>query len=197
MCGGGSDRASREAQQAEDERKRQVTQATAAIDRAFAGRGSQLDDFAAALREDFRSDALEQKSIADRRLKFSLARGGLTGGSAAVDAGKLLSKDFQKGLLRGERGVQSSLADLAAADEATRQNLVSLAQGGASVSSSAQAAANALRGNIASAESSGLATDLGDIFNTTRGLFVKQEEAAARRRGLAESEIFADPFSRG
>ena len=197
MCGGGSDKASREAQRQEEARKRQVAQATAAIDRAFAGRSGQLDDFANALREDFRAEAGKQKKVADRRLKFAMARGGLTGGSAAADAGRVLAEDFQKGLLRGERGVQQSLSDLAAADEATRQNLVSLAQGGASVASSARAAANAMRSNIAGARSTGLASDIGDIFSDTRGLFVRAEEAAARRRGLQESEVFADPFSRG
>jgi hypothetical protein len=197
MCGGGNNKAADAANKAEDDRKQQVASATAAIDQAFSGRTGQLDDFANALREDFRADANQQKTVADRRLKFALARGGQTGGSLAVDQGRTLGKEFQKGLLKGERGVQGSLADLSSADEATRQNLIALAQGGAGIGSSAQAASRALQSNISGARASGLANDLGDIFSDTRGLFVKSEEAAARRKGLAESEVFADPFSRG
>ena len=180
MCGSSGTRAQREAQRAEDARRQQIATATAAIDRAFSGRGGQLDEFAAALREQFRDKLLDQKGDADRRLKFALARGGLTGGS----------------LLKGERGVQSSLADLAAADERSRQNLIALAQGGAGLTSSTQSAANALRSNLQSARATSLADDIGDIFSDTRKLYVRQEEAAARRRGLEESNVFADPFSR-
>lgn len=195
MCGGGNN-ASLEAQRAENERKRQVAQATQAIDRAFVGRDDQLAEFATALREDFLTRATKQKDTADRRLKFALARGGNTGGSVARDAGTLLSEEFQEGLLQGERSVQSSLADVLAADEATRQNLMALAQGGASASSAANAASNALRSNVESARTTTALQGIGDIFANTRDVFVRAEEAAARRRGLAESEVFAKPFSR-
>ncbi len=195
MCGGGGD-ASAAAEQAEQRRKAQVASSTAAIDKAFAGRGGQLDDFVAALREQFTTEAQRQKTDADRNLKFSLARGGLTGGSAAADTGTRLGEQFQRGLLKGERLSQSSLADLTAADEASRLSLIQLAQGGASVTSSAQNAARALQSNNAGAQSKTGLEDLGDIFGDTRELFVQQQEAAARRRGLAESEVFASPFSR-
>ena len=195
MCGGG-DKAARRAEAAEIERKQQVAAATGAIDRAFAGRGSQLTDFVTALREQFGSEARRQKKDADRNLKFSLARGGLTGGSAAADIGTQLGDEFQRGILKGERLSQSALADLRSADESSRARLVALAQGGASVTSSANRAASALRTNIAGAKSVSGIESLGDIFGDVRGLFVEQQEAAERRRGLRESEVFASPFSR-
>jgi hypothetical protein len=174
-----------------------VKDATAAIDRAFGGRQGQLDDFVSALREEFKVDAFKQKEVADRQLKFSLARGGLTGGSAASDAGTKLGGEFQKGLLQGERRSQGALSDLRSADERSKQQLIALAQGGAGVSSSAQNAANALRTNLSGAKARGFSDGLGDIFTETRGLFTRQQEAAERRRGLRESDVFADPFSRG
>ncbi len=195
MCGGGGG-ASNRAEAAEVKRKAEVARATKAIDEAFGGRGSQLDDFVAALREQFGAEAGRQKKIADRQLKFSLARGGLTGGSAAADTGTELGEEFQRGILKGERLSQSALADLKSADEASRARLVQLAQGGASVTSSATSAARALESNIAGAKSSAGIENLGDIFGDTRDLFVKQQEAEERRRGLRESEIFAAPFSR-
>ena len=148
------------------------------------------------MREQFGAEAGRQKTLADRSLKFSLARGGLTGGSAAADIGEQLGDEFQRGILKGERLSQSALADLRSADEASRARLVALAQGGASITSSASAAANALSSNIAGAKSSSGIESLGDIFGDVRGLFVQQQEAAERRRGLKESEVFADPFSR-
>ena len=197
MCGGGGNRASDQAQRAEARRRAQIKQATTAIDRVFTGRTGQLGEFADALRAQFGAEARKQKKVADRELKFALARGGLTGGSADVDARKLLGEEFQEGLLKGERGVQASLADLAAADEASRQNLIALAQGGASLSSGTQAAARALQSNLAGAREDAAFTGLGDIFASTRDLYVKQQEAAARRLGLSESEIYSDPFGGG
>lgn len=196
MCGGGGD-AQRAAEQAERERKQQVRSSTAAIDQAFSGRSGQLEEFLNALRENFRTDATRQKKVADRQLKFSLARGGLTGGSAAADAGTNLGREFQEGLLKGERQSQVSLADLLAADQASKQQLIALAQGGADVSTAARSSATALQANLKNARSSGLAFDIGNIFEQTGDLFVRQQEAAERRRGLKESDIFADPFSRG
>jgi hypothetical protein len=195
MCGGG-DKATEAAQRAETERKQQVAAATQAIDRAFAGRTGQLDDFIAALRGEFTTEAQRQKLDADRQLKFSLARGGLTGGSAAADAGIRSGEEFQKGLLKGERLSQASLADLVSADEASRQNLIALAQSGATVGTAAKQSANALRANLSKASAEGLTQSLGDIFGETRSLFTRQQEAAERRRGLRESELFAAPFSR-
>ena len=197
MCGGGGNSASREATKAEALRKRQVERSTAAIDAAFSGREGQLAEFADALRANFGAEAERQKTVAGRQQKFSIARGGLTGGSAAADAGTNLDREFQEGLLKGERQVQTSLADLSSADERSRLNLIGLAQGGASVTSAAQNSASALRSNLSGARSSGLAFDIGNIFESTSDLFNRQQEADARRRGLKESEPFAEPFSRG
>ena len=86
MCGG-RDKATKAATAAETARKKQVADATSAIERAFGGgqRKDQLDAFIKALRGEFTTEAGRQKTIADRRTKFSLARSGLTGGSAAAD----------------------------------------------------------------------------------------------------------------
>lgn len=196
MCFGGGSDASDAAERQERQRQAQIRQATAAIDRAFEGREAQRGDFVGALRSELLDQAERQKRIADRNLRFSLARGGLTGGSAAADSAALLGEEFQQGILQGERQAQASLADLVAADEQTRQNLIALAQGGAGTSTAAQNAASALRSNLEGAQSRGLTQGLGDIFSRTRDLFTRQQEAAARRRGLRESEVFADPFSR-
>ena len=196
MCGG-SDKASKEARRQEEERKRQVKQSTDAINRAFTGRDTQLEDFVNALRGEFTSEAERQKVDADRNLKFALARGGLTGGSASADAGTRLGEEFTRGILQGERQAQDALARLRSADEASRSDLIRLAQGGADSTTAATQAARALQTNLEGARATNLVQGIGDIFQNTRNLFVQQQEAAERRRGLRESEVFANPFSRG
>lgn len=195
MCGGGDD-AAEEAARQERERKAQIRRSTAAIDRAFSGRSSQLDDFVEALRQEFRTEAQRQKGDVDRQLKFSLARGGLTGGSAAADAGARLGDEFSRGILQGERQAQDALARLRSADEASRADLIRLAQGGADVSTAATQASRALQANLEGARANSLVDGFGDIFTKTRDLFVRQQEGAERRRGLRESDVFANPFSR-
>lgn len=197
MCGGGGGDASKEARRQEEERKAQVKAATAAIDRAYSGRDTQLQEFVNALRAEYRTDADRQKQIADRQMKFALARGGLTGGSAAADAGTRLGEEYTKGVLQTERQAQDALSRLKSADEASRSDLIRLAQGGADVSTAASQAARALQSNLEGARAAGLVGGIGDIFQNTRNLYVKQQEAAERRRGLRESDIYADPFSRG
>lgn len=198
MCGG-TDKATKQAAAAEEERKRQVAQATSAIESAFGSpsRQKQLDEFIQSLRGEFQTEAERLKKDTARRAKFSLARSGLTGGSAAADFGVRLGRDFQGGLLEGERLAQGSLSDLVSADEASKQNLIALAQGGAGVSTAARQAASALQSNLSGARSRSSVASLGDIFSDASSVLTTAEEAAARRRGLKESQVFADPFSRG
>lgn len=198
MCGG-SDKATKAATAREEQRRRQVQQSTSAIERAFGSeqRKSQLTDFVNALRKQFSTEAGRQRKDVNRRSKFGLARSGLTGGSAAADRSVNIGRQFQTGILEGERLSQSSLADLISADERSKQNLIALSQGGAGITASARQAGEAIRSNLAGARSRIGSESLGDIFTDVEDVLSSSEKAAGRRKGLRESEIFADPFSRG
>ena len=198
MCGG-TDPATGAAQARERSRLKQVKASTSAIESAFGSkqRNRQLKDFIAALRSRFQTEAGRQKKDVSRRSKFGLARSGLTGGSEAADRSVDIGRKFQKGIIEGERQSQASLSDLISADNAAKQNLISLAQGGASVTASASQAGEALRSNLSSASSRTNASSLGDIFSDVEENLTAAEKAAGRRRGLRESEVFAAPFSRG
>ena len=76
----------RQAQEAEAARLRNIADATNRINTAFDApeRQKQYTDFLSALRDKFQTDLGRQHDVAQRNLKFSLARGGLTGGSAEV-----------------------------------------------------------------------------------------------------------------
>ena len=197
MCfGGGSSGASDRAEARETERLAEIERATRAIDAAFTGREGQQQDFVGALRDFLTADVRKQKTVADRRAKFSLARAGLTGGSTAADVGTDLGEEFTEGILGAERQSQSRLADLRASDEASRTSLLGLAQAGLSSTTAAERAASSIQSNLAGARASGFTEGVGDVFGGTAQLFKQQEEAAARRKGLRESEVFANPFSR-
>jgi hypothetical protein len=108
----------------------------------------------------------------------------------------ILGRDYQQGILANERNAQMGLADLQSRDENTRMSLLNLVQGGTDATTAAQQAANAMRSNISGARASGMGQGLGDVFGNTTNVYTAQQEAAGRRRGLSESEKYANPFSR-
>ena len=186
MCGGGTDRASQAAEAREISRQRNIAASTQNIDRIFNQRGGQQQDFVNALREFFTTDIRKQQSEAARQVKFGLARGGLTGGSAAADIGTTLGEEFTEGLLESEQLAQGSLADLRASDERSRQSLLALAQTGLSPGSASRRASESIQANLEGARSRALVEGVGNVFGTTADIFRKQTEAAERRRGAGQ-----------
>ena len=179
----GTSRAQREAQRTEQERQAQIARSVAGVNSVFDApeRTAQYDKFAAALRKQYGDEIGRQRANSARELKFSLARGGLSGGSADVDAQRNLGEEFQRGTLQAEQRVQNAVAGLRQGDEQTRQNLIGLAQSGADVGTAAQRAGAALQQNAQGAFTT--AGALGDVFGQTAALYKKQQEAAARRAG--------------
>lgn len=188
MGDGGAGKAQRAAEAAEAERQAGIKRAIGGINAVFdsPGRESQYSDYINAVRERLNSDASRQKAMADRRLRFSMARQGLTGGSAQVDANRTLGEDFSQGLLEAERRAQGAGSDLRAQDEQTRMNLIQLAQSGLDSTTAAQRAGAAMRASADTARSGAFAEGLGDIFGSTADIYRRQEDAAARRRGASE-----------
>jgi hypothetical protein len=167
------------------------------INSAFAGRQSQYDELGAALRERLNTALGRQRADATRQSKFALAKSGLTGGSAAIDAGRNLSRENQEGVLQVERQARGGVADLQAKDEQARTQLISLAQSGNDIGNAAAQTAAGLRANLEGAKSADLVNGLGDVFGATAKTYRAQQDAAARRRGLSEASTYTKAFSRG
>jgi hypothetical protein len=165
------------------------------INSAFSGRQPQYDQLGTALRERLNTDLGRQRATANRQTKFSLARGGLTGGSAAVDAGKTLAREGQEGVLQAERQARAGVADLQAKDEQARTQLISLAQSGNDIGNASSQAAQMLKANLGGADN--LTNNLGEVFSSATQNYRAQQDAAARRRGLSEASTYAKAFSRG
>lgn len=196
MCFDSGDKAQKAAEQTERERSQRITSNVGRINSAFKGREGQYADFVNALREQSNSQLGRLRNTAARQSKFALARGGLTGGSAAVDAAGLLKREGDEAALGAERGVQGQLGQLKSADEASRLQMISLAQSGNDVGNAASQTASALRANILGAQNANVVQGLGDVFGQTAANYRAQQEAAARRRGLKEAEIYAAPGRR-
>lgn len=182
------------AQMAEEERQARISANVADINSAFAGREGQYAALGNALRERLNQQLGLQRQNAERQTKFSLARGGLIGGSAQRDANTVLNRESAEGVLGAERQAQKGVADARSADEQTRTQLIGLAQSGNDIGNAAAQTANALRANLAGANNG--VQNLGDVFGATAQAYRTQQDAAARRRGLQDATTYAKSFER-
>jgi hypothetical protein len=185
MMGGESNKSAKEAQRAEAARQGNIASSVSAINQAYGNpqRAADINDFLGATRSFYTNELGRQKTTADRSLKFAMARSGLTGGSASVDANRTLGENYQQGVLNADRLAQSSANDLRTADEQSRLNLIAMAQNGLDATTGASQAATALQNNLAGRQSSIKADALGDVFGGLSSIYTKSKETAAERRG--------------
>lgn len=199
MCFGGGDGATKRAEQAEAARTQRTEGNVQDINTAYANRQPQYDALGKSLRGYYGQYLDRERGNAQRKTKFGLARAGLTGGSAAVDANRTLGRESDEAVLNAERVARKGVADLQSQDEASKLSLISLAQNGADIGSAAQRAGESLRSNLAGAQSANNVSALGDVFGSTAAAYRAREDAAARRRGLKEASenVYSSAFSRG
>jgi hypothetical protein len=184
MCFPNPNKGTKAAEKAEADRLARVNATTNQVNQLFDSpeRAAQREQYGTAVRDFYVSDANRQKSVADRNLRFAMARSGLTGGSATIDANRTMGEEYNRGILESERRAQAALADLMGRDEQSRLNLTGLAQSGLNTTASAQQAAAALRSNLAGAKADAFGQGLGDIFKSVEDTRKRSEEDAARRQ---------------
>jgi hypothetical protein len=180
---GGNNDAQRQADQNEQERQRQIAASTASINNIFdsPGRQQQYEQLGADTTKYYTNQLNDQKTIADRNLKFSLARSGNTGGSLQVDQTKTLGDDYLKGVIEASRRGQAAAADLRSSDESTRMNLIAAAQAGLDATTGSSQAASELQGNLQSAQAGATANALGDTFGDFATIFQKSQDNKSYR----------------
>ncbi|MCW0413477.1 hypothetical protein NG831_06560 [Xanthomonas sacchari] len=183
--GGESNKAQKEAQRAEALRQGNIASSVAAINSAYSNpqRSADINDFLGATRSFYTNELGRQKQVADRSLKFAMARNGLTGGSATIDANRTLGENYQQGVLNADRLAQSAANNLRTSDEQSRLNLIAMAQNGLDATTSANQAATALQNNLAAGQTGVKADALGDVFGGLASIYTKSKETAAERRG--------------
>lgn len=189
-------KSAKDAASAEAQRQARISQNVGDINTAFGNREPQYTDLGAALRERFGQQIGQQTRDATRNTKFALARGGLTGGSASIDAGRRLNRDAGEAVLVGERAAQSGVANLRNADEDARLRMISLAQSGGDIGNAGLQTAGMLKANLANANATANFDQLGNLFGGVAQANRNMNDAAARRRGLTEAQTYARAFTR-
>lgn len=194
--GSSSSSSTNKAAQAEGLRQANIDRSVQQINQIYSSpkREADINDFLGASRSFYRQNLDRQKQSADRSLKFAMARNGMTGGSAAVDANRLLGENFQQGVLNADRLAQSAASDLRNADEQSRMNMISLAQSGADMTAGSNRAAQQLRSNLAGANAQLNADSLGDVFSGI-GTIAKtsRDQADVRRANRDFYNLYYSP----
>ncbi|MDV6189868.1 hypothetical protein RYH75_11445 [Stenotrophomonas geniculata] len=175
----------------EMERQERIREAHGRINQVFDNprRARDIADFVSATRSKLMEDLNRQDTDAARELKFSLARGGLSGGSVNVDQNRRLTDEYNRGLINVEGRAQGAGAQLEAADQDQRARLIQLATSGLDTTTAASQAAAGLRSNLESAKSQAFGEQLGDQFATIGGFVKNRREEAARRQANRDANF--------
>lgn len=189
---GGS--ASREAQAAEDERRRQVQETQGRIEDIFSApqREAEIQDFIAATRGVLQSDLDRKKQDTDRNLKFALARSGLGGGSAAIDQGRVSAENYLRATLEADRRANSAGNRIRQSDQDAKLALFNQALGGLSMTTAENNAMQSMRQNIELGRNAQSESNFDNFFNDFGAVFKASRDADVRRREQAQ---FGGPFA--
>lgn len=182
--GSGSNNAQREAEQQEAQRQAAIQRSSGEINAIFddPNRQAQVDQLIQDTLGYYRNDLDRQKADTDRSLKFAMARSGLTGGSASVDANRQVGEDYLRGVVEASRRAQEAGANLQMQDENARQSLLAMAQSGLDATTAASRSAGMLQNNLQSGRATATAQGLGDMFGNFADLYRRSREQGERRR---------------
>lgn len=162
-----SDRYAKYSMEQEQLRQKKIKEATDTINNIFnnANRDSLYRQHRDAVYKLNTDEVNRQAQEAERANRFALARNGLLGGSVDVDSNAELDRRTNKGLLNASGIADDAAAKLRASDEATKQNLLQLAQTGISGSDVRSMANAQLANNINQGASDQAIAQVGQLFN--------------------------------
>lgn len=185
MGSGGSDKATKQATANEAQTKAQIAQATSGINAIYdnPSRTAEYDKLGADTTKFYTQDVNDQNAIAERKLKFSLARSGQAGGSVQADEGAMLGKDYDKAIIEAQRKGNSAESNLKSADESSRMNLLAMAQSGLDAGTATSQATSSLQNNLLSGEASSTADSLSSMFGDLGSVYQNSEDQKAARAG--------------
>lgn len=184
MSSGGSDNAQREAQAAEEARRRQVEATQRQVEAIFTdpSREAGIKDVEGATRDYLTDDLNRQNALTQRQLKFALARDGQTMGSVDVDLNRNVGEDYLRAAIEVQRRANAAGNSLRQADQSSKLNLFSLAQQGLDIGTAARQAGEAMRSNIAGAKADAMQSGLGDMFSNLGRVYTRSRERAGERK---------------
>lgn len=166
------------------QQQRDITNAVNQITSAYnnPNRVSQYNAYQKNLGDYYTNQVNDQEAVNARNLKFAMARSGLTGGSASVDANTQLQKDYTQGLLNASRTAAAGTSALEQSDINAKNQLIGLAQQGNFTGAIPSQIASAQSASLGAAQNFGNANSLGNIFAGTAGIYQNEQTAAANRK---------------
>lgn len=160
----------------EQDRQRRAQEAYDAINRIFdnADRNKLYQEQRDAVYQMNADEVNRQAADAERYNRFALARNGLIGGSAQIDSEAELNRRTNEGLSKAGGIADEAAASLQAADENTRNNLISMATGGTDATEAAKLAANGLSQNLSNSYVDRSVATVGNLFNDLTNAYLTQ-----------------------
>ncbi len=168
----------------EQERQRRIQEAIDRINQLFAdpARQQEYEAVRRAAAQRLQQQLDRQREAAQRSVRFALARQGLLGGSADVDAGSLIGRDYERALLEAQARASETASGLESADQATKQRLISLAQSGLDADTAIQQALAQHQADVAAAQADAQTAQLGDVFSSLGNAYRTWEEIQGMRQ---------------
>ena len=111
------------------------------------------------------NDLSKQHDVANRDLKFNVARSGLTGGSVDVDKNAELAGKYSEGVLTSNSNADGIVNNIKAKDESTRADLISRINAGMDANSATSSALSQIQNNQAQGRVDGQSNLLSNFFN--------------------------------
>lgn len=181
---GTSNNAPTQATQADAARQSDIQATVGRITNAYSSpsRQTQYQNYGTNLQNYYTGQVNNQEAVNARNLKFAMARNGLSGGSASVDANTQLQKDYTSGLLNASQQAQAGKAALQQSDINSKNQLIGLAEQGAYTGAIPSQIAQAQSAATGAAQNYGSANTLGNIFAGTSQIYNNEQTAAANRR---------------
>lgn len=112
-----------------------------------------------------KQDLEKDYGVAKRQLGFTLARQGLSGGSADVDQGRELTDRYQQGILEAANIGDSTANNFRSSDDKTRVNLINNIRAGLDGGQASQMAYEGMRNNANQARVEAQNASLAGFFN--------------------------------
>ena len=106
----------------------------------------------------------DSRDLAERSLRFQLARQGQFGGSLDIDQNSELSKGYNNGLVDTKNLADAARNEAIARDDQTRIDLINRINAGMDEASAISSANSQMQSNIAQARDNALSQSLGDAF---------------------------------
>lgn len=187
MCwGNDGSKAAKQQQQQADQKNAAIDQASGRINGIFdsSARAKQIQDYQNAVQQRGQTDLNAQFGDQGRNLKFSMARSGLTSGSADVDLHDRLNQDYGKGLLQVLSTAKNAGSTLKAQDEASRSRLLAQAASGIGLNDVANQAGNSLLSNLQGANAALVPQTFDSLFSGYNQYTDNADAAKSQRDAL-------------